>query len=100
MRATHTILTRRLQLSLCLKDTALTWFESFLSDRVVSATHLGSSPLVPLNCGVPQGLVLGPILFSVYMYISDVIPFVISRGFQIHLFADDVVIYRLQLIAL
>lgn len=44
------------------------WFLSFLSRRLLSVTHDGdhSDPVV-VDCGVPQGSVLGPFLFVVYM---------------------------------
>ena len=43
------------------------WFCSYLNDRrqVVRIHSLLSEPL-PINCGVPQGSILGPLLFSIY----------------------------------
>ena len=44
---------------------ALSWFESYVSDRMQSVVvySLMSTP-IPLVFGVPQGLVLGPVLFT------------------------------------
>jgi hypothetical protein len=72
--------------------TALSWCASFLSPRWQAVVIEG----VPSNerqllCGVPQGSVLGPIFFTIYMLgLSDVIrPF----GVNFILYADDIQIY-------
>ena len=62
------------------------WFESYLTDRMqyTTVSEHCSKPLT-VNCGVPQGSVLGPLLFILYM--ND-----ISRAVsdaKIKLFADD-----------
>ena len=50
-----------------------------------------SSKQAPVVSGVPQGSVLGPLLFL--MYIND-LPEVVSEGTSISLFADDCLAYR------
>ena len=64
--------------------------ESFLSDRKQRVTIDGKfSDWVDINAGVPQGSLLGPILFLVY--INDIVDVVESK---IKIFADDTFIYR------
>ena len=56
----------------------------------VSVKGVTSSP-TPVTCGVPQGSVLGPLLFV--LYISDIVQLVENHNLNIHLFADDVQVY-------
>jgi hypothetical protein len=66
------------------------WIEGFLSNRtqrvVIDSQHSSKSPVVS---GVPQGTVLGPLLFLAY--INDLPDKVTS---QVRLFADDLILYR------
>ena len=67
------------------------WISHFLrnrTQRVVIEGH--SSSVVPVSSGVPQGSVLGPLLFLVY--IND-LPTVVSSTSR--LFADDSLVYRI-----
>ena len=68
------------------------WFKDYLSNRVQRTILLGaiSSPL-PVLSGVPQGSILGPVLFLIY--IND-LPSVINQGTSIRIFADDTKCYR------
>ena len=50
-----------------------------------------NSPQCRLSCGVPQGSVLGPLLFV--LYTADVIGIAMGRGIRIHVYADDTQIY-------
>ena len=63
----HQILLSRLNSVFGIQSTALQWFHSYLSDRYqsTSVNNSSSSPS-QLMCGVPQGSVLGPILFVLY----------------------------------
>ena len=85
----HTLLLSRLQNRIGLSGSALEWFTSYLSDRMVSVCVNGcSSESVVLSTGVPQGSVLGPVLFNVYtLPLGDVM-----RVHDVHtyeMFADD-----------
>jgi Reverse transcriptase (RNA-dependent DNA polymerase) len=71
-------------------DPALQWFSSYLSNRSQQVVYDNSvSSWVTVNIGVPQGSVLGPLMFSIY--IND-----ISASFshsQHHMYADDLQMY-------
>ena len=68
----------------------LEWFKSYLTDRKQYVFYNGeSSDLKPISCGVPQGSVLGPLLFLIY--INDLPN--ISTNLKFFLFADDTNIY-------
>jgi hypothetical protein len=63
----------------------ISWIESYLSDRQQKVVSEGfSSTLKGIKAGVPQGSILGPFLFLVY--INDI---VIDIKNDIRLFADD-----------
>ena len=85
----HTILLDRLNVYYGISELALGWFKSYLSGR----THLvkvGSTLLHPaaLQYVVPQGSVLGPILFSFYTNrITSIIHS--DRSINCHFYADD-----------
>ena len=67
-----------------------TWITSFLTNHIQSVAVDGAtSPLTKVISGVPQGTVLGPLLFL--LYIND-LPAVVSS--QVCLFADDCILYR------
>ena len=49
------------------EDNALSWIRSYLSDRAQCVSIEGSlSEPLPLLCGVPQGSILGPLLYILY----------------------------------
>ena len=84
----HTILVHRLHTDFGFTDTVLQWFSSYLTDR----THYVSvcnhcSDFAPVHSGVPQGTVLGPMLFT--MYIKPLSAIIDSRSIMHHSFADD-----------
>ncbi|CAH1273930.1 Hypp5238 [Branchiostoma lanceolatum] len=68
------------------------WIRSFLQDRSMWVVADGEcSPSTRVLSGVPQGTVLGPLLFLVY--IND-LPSCLTPGTTARLFADDCLVYR------
>ena len=84
----HDILINRLKNRLGVRGNALQWFQSYLSDRRQTVFINGSkSKEKLLDCGVPQGSVLGPILFTIYtLPLGDIIR---NHSVPFHLYADD-----------
>ena len=72
-----------------IRGNTLSWIKSFLDNRAQSVVVNGCcSQSIPVSSGVPQGSVLGPLLFLVY--INDLPKTVQSR---VRPFADDTAIY-------
>ena len=73
-----------------IKGKLLLWFKSYLSDRKQKVVINGeTSDIKAMECGVPQGSVLGPLLFLVY--INDIVDNIKS---DIYLFADDASLFE------
>ena len=89
----HTILLDRLNVHYNISELALGWFKSYLSGRTHSV-KVGNTLSHPaaLQYGVPQGSVLGPILFSLY---TNPISSIIHSHSSInhHFYADDTQLY-------
>ena len=67
----------------------LQWFENYLNDRVQRVVVEGSaSSYTEIKAGVPQGSILGPLMFLIY--INDIVN---DLGCNIRLFADDTSLY-------
>ena len=84
----HPTLVHRLHTDIGFTDAVLQWFSSYLTDR----THYVSlsnhcSAFTHVHSGVPQGSVLGPIIFI--MYIKPLSAIIDSHSVIHHSFADD-----------
>ena len=88
----HSILLNRLHKHYGITGTALSWFETYLTDHCQIIQLNGeSSDEMRLQFGVPQGSVFGPLLFT-----SDTAPrgeIARRHGVELHLHADDTQVY-------
>ena len=83
----HSILLTRLCTTFGCSGKVLDWFTSYLTGRTQSVVIGHESAPLELKCGVPQGSVLGPVLFTIYTQpLSTVIH---QSGHSYHFFADD-----------
>ena len=88
----HRALMETLQ-SLHLHPGVLNWVHQYLCNRSQQVVVNGEvSTAMPVLSGVPQGSILGPLLFLVYINSVEDLPF--SSGTKIVLFADDMLVYR------
>ena len=88
----HQILLHRLQSRFGVTGVVLDWFTPYLTGRhqCVTINDTCSNPKL-LKCGVPQGSVLGPLLFLVY--VSPLGNVIRKHGLDFHFFADDTRLY-------
>ena len=90
----HAILISRLSNRFGVKGTALAWFKSYLTSRqqFVNVKD-GMSSRRPLLRGVPQGSVLGPLLYLVYVYIAPIADIIKNHDLLYHLYFNDTQLY-------
>ena len=75
----HDIFLHRLEASCGICGRELRWLTSFLTGRTQAVSYAGrTSPQCRLSCDVPQGSVLGPLLFV--LYTADVIGIALGHG--------------------
>lgn len=71
-------------------DKLITWIKAYLTNRRQFVTLNGAlSHCIPVESGVPQGSVLGPLLFIIY--INDIVQ---DLSVNVKLYADDCVLYE------
>ena len=93
----HALLLNRLKYRLSITDSALNWIKQYLGDTSQSIvignmdTDGAKSDDKTLKQGIPQGSVLGPILFS--LYISPIGDICRKYNINFHSYADDQQIY-------
>jgi hypothetical protein len=86
-RVPHTLLLHKLK-SFGYSGTLLNWFNSYLSNRQQCVVINGIKSKFSHACsGVPQGSILGPLLFL--YYINDLFSYVNDPLIEIFLYADD-----------
>ena len=88
----HSLLLERCESLFGIKGNALSWIRCYLSNRSQRVKiHQSTSEPKNLCCGVPQGSILGPLLFI--MYTTPLGRILREENTDFHLYADDTQLY-------
>ena len=85
----HVILLQRLKISYGISGPVLGWLTCYLSKFVQRGGSRSKHSAV--ICGVPQGSVLGPIMFL--LYTANLARLAATHGLHVHLYTDDTQVY-------
>ena len=88
----HNLLINKLKIQYGIGKNALKWFQSYLKNRSFSVKiNKETSTVEIVLYGVPQGSILGPLLFI--MYTKELASIVADFGLNLQLYADDSQVY-------
>jgi len=88
----HKLLLKKLTNLYGISGDTICWIKDYLNNRTFKvAVESAQSSVCNLTIGVPQGSILGPLLFI--LYTKDLQAIVSRHGMSVHLYADDTQIY-------
>ena len=88
----HDLIIKKLTNYFGINGNVVKWIQSYLKNRTFSVSVVNSESIIlKLLYGVPQGSLLGPLLFI--LYIKELDKIAAEYGLQIHVYADDTQLY-------